>query len=112
MGVEAMPRPSYPAADSVLALSDDAWNRLERILERFEDAWRRGEQPALEPFLAEAEPAERAILLFELVHEDLDYRLRAGQPARVEDYLRRFPELERTPEHVVELITGEYRCCL
>ena len=54
---------------------------LELVLERFEDAWRRGERPALEDYLAEA-AAERGVLLRELVLEDLDYRLRSGEDVR------------------------------
>jgi hypothetical protein len=42
------------------AISPEACERLEVILERFEDAWRRGERPALEDYLGMVNPAERA----------------------------------------------------
>src|SRR5947209_1416795 len=97
------------AADTLPSLPDDAWERLERLLERFEDAWRRGAQPALDPFLQEAQALERPVLLRELVHGDLHYRLQARQPVRVELYLQRYPELARDPAVATELILAEFR---
>jgi hypothetical protein len=43
------------------------------------------------------------------LHTDLEYRLKDGEPARVEDYLNRFPELKSDPEAELELITAELR---
>jgi serine/threonine protein kinase len=88
-------------------LLGETWNRLEQILAGFEDAWQRGERPNLDDYLHEG--AEyRNLLLLELVHGDLEYRLRAGEAARVEDYLRRYPELAREPGAVVGLVAAEY----
>jgi WD40 repeat protein len=89
------------------SLPPEAWERLERILERFAHAWQRGERPALEDYLAEAQ-AERRGLLIELVHEDLDYRLKAGEAARVEAYLDRYPELRAEGSVALDLIAAEY----
>jgi hypothetical protein len=83
------------------------WESLERILERFEDAWRAGERPALEEYLAQSGPDRRALLI-ELVHEDLEYRIGAGEAARVEGYLERFPELRGDTTAVLDLIATEY----
>src|SRR5205823_1249418 len=47
-------------------------------------------------------------LLAELVHLDLELRLKAGEPVRVETYLERFPELARGPDAVVRLIATEF----
>jgi eukaryotic-like serine/threonine-protein kinase len=85
-----------PAAD------EGAW---ETALGRFVSAWRRGERPDLDPFLP-AGPAPAGLLL-EMVHADLDYRLKAGLPARVEDYLGRFPVLNE-PGVLLELLFAEY----
>ena len=49
----------------------------------------------------------RRAVLVELVHTDLEYRLKEGEPARVEEYLVRFPELKSDPEAELELITAE-----
>src|SRR5260370_25186762 len=105
-----MPRdPSFAWRSGASAsLPSAAWARLERVLERFEDAWQSGQRPDLDDYLAEAGPGERTALLIELVHEDLDYRFQRGEPARVDAYLARYPELRATPELVVDLLAAEY----
>src|SRR5262249_54040644 len=96
-----------------MATTDEAggftaeWDRRERILEAFETAWRRGERPTLNKFLTGA-TAERAALLRDLAQADLEWRLKSGDSARVEDYLLRFPELSAQPEAVRRLIAAEY----
>ncbi len=84
---------------------------LERSASRFEAAWQGGERPALDDYLTGEGSVRRAQLL-ELVHTDLEYRLKVGEPARVEDYLRRYPELAGDRDAVVDLIAGEFalRC--
>src|SRR4051794_18679940 len=78
---------------STADLPSEVWQRLDRILERFEDAWRRGEKPDLDAYLMQADGlSQRRALLVELVHEDLEYRLRAGESVRIEEYLQRYPE--------------------
>jgi tetratricopeptide (TPR) repeat protein/tRNA A-37 threonylcarbamoyl transferase component Bud32 len=89
------------------SLPPEAWARLEPILDRFENAWKRGEPPALEDFLTYT-GAERRALLIELVHEDLEYRLKAGEQVRVESYLERFPELRSERPVALDLIAAEY----
>ncbi len=106
-----MPRNGWRSAgaDSTPSIGTEGWDRLERILERFEDAWRSGARPVLEDFLAQAGPAERDLLLRELVEEDLEYRLQAGEAARVEDYLERYPQLRTDPAVLLDLIRTECR---
>ena len=60
----------------------------------------------LEDYLPTDGRQRRAVLL-ELVHTDLEYRLKDGEPARVEEYLIRFPELKSDPAAELELITAE-----
>src|SRR5262249_48762819 len=81
---------------------------LAQIVERFEAAWLRGEQPAIEDHLPECE-AERRQLLIELVHIDLECRLKAREAVRVESYFERYPELLGNHKAVLELIGWEYR---
>ncbi|HKI34690.1 MAG TPA: protein kinase [Gemmataceae bacterium] len=83
------------------------WERIEGILDRFEEAWQRGERPSLKDYLSEA-GGERRALLIELVHEDLEYRIGNGEAARVESYLERFPELHDDAPVMVELIASEF----
>src|SRR5205823_4812362 len=62
--------------------------------------------PALEDYLPQG---AHGPLLLALVQVDLEQRLTIGQPARIEDYLQRYPELAETPASVLELIATEYR---
>ena len=79
---------------------------MEGLLRRFEDAWKRGERPPIDDYLPVA-AAGRRVLLVELVHTDLEYRLRAGEAAAVEEYAERHPELQ-DPSLLLELIAAEY----
>jgi serine/threonine protein kinase len=102
--------PQIPAANGAIPeVPSEVWNRLERILDRFENAWNRGDRPALADYLASA-ATERRLLLIELAHEDLEYRIRTGERARVEMYLERYPELRQDPAVVLDLIAAEHDC--
>lgn len=115
-------RKPVSAADSTL---------LEIELQRFESAWQTGTPPDLEQFLAEssiksAPPGSelRSQILSELVATDLERRWRVAAREKsaadavlddgslrplVEDYVRRFPELNRNGELPIDLIGHEYR---
>jgi tetratricopeptide (TPR) repeat protein len=94
------------ASKTAAELKSDEWNALEEILSRFEDERKRGMQPAVEDYLpAAVHLRQRA--LFELVFTDLEYRLKDGEPVRVEQYLNRFPELRGDPASELELIRAE-----
>jgi formylglycine-generating enzyme required for sulfatase activity len=94
---------STPASD----LSSAQRAHLEQLVERFEQAWQRGEPPALDDFLP-ADAAERQAVLPDLVHIDLERRLKAGAAVRVETYLQRYPELAARPEVVFALAKAEF----
>jgi eukaryotic-like serine/threonine-protein kinase len=80
---------------------------LEGIVAAFDDAWQRGERPVIEAYLTGGS-SQNLALLCELVHLDLEHRLRAGEPARVEDYLTRFPVLADERSQLVELLAAEF----
>jgi hypothetical protein len=83
---------------------------LEEILERFDRAWQRGPRPALANYLLPAGHPQRQELLLDLVHIDLEYRLKAGdETPLVETYLTLYPDELATPEMVVQLIVLEYQ---
>src|SRR5438045_3885202 len=86
--------------------ADSDW--LERFARPFEAAWRAGERPDLDAHLPTAD-SRRLSVLRALVEIDLEYRLRHDEPARVEDYLSRFPELADHRDAVLSLIEAEYR---
>ncbi|HEX4613254.1 MAG TPA: serine/threonine-protein kinase, partial [Urbifossiella sp.] len=76
--------PSLPPGDALRSGGED-------VIRRFESAWRGPDRPDLADFLpAGPQPPD---LLLELVHVDLEFRFRAGDDARVEEYVARFPGL-------------------
>jgi eukaryotic-like serine/threonine-protein kinase len=79
----------------------------EAIVRKFESAWRKPGRPDILHYLPTPR-AGRTSVLYELVHVDLDLRLRNGESARVEDYLDRFPDLVHDRSAVVDLIAAEY----
>src|SRR5262245_56177497 len=89
-------RPEGPAENSM----------LQPLLDQFEDAWARGGRPALDGYLPPGGPL-RGPALRELAHLDLEYRLRSGEPARAEEYLRRYPELAADGAAAVSLLESE-----
>ena len=50
----------------------------------------------------------RRVLLIELVHTELEFRLKSEEAARVEEYLARYPELAGDRTAVVGLLAAEY----
>ncbi len=86
--------------------SADLRSAVESVLERFEEAWQHEPPPEVADFLP-AGPS-RAIALAELVHIDLEYRLKRGDPARIEAYLERYPELASNSAVILGLISAEY----
>src|SRR5262245_34935381 len=67
-------------------------DRVDRVCDRFEAAWRAGEHPAVEDYLGEAAGAERSALLRELIAADLEWRRRAGERPDPVSYRARFPQ--------------------
>jgi serine/threonine protein kinase/tetratricopeptide (TPR) repeat protein len=86
----------------------EEWDRLEEIIERFEEAWQSGARPAIDDYLKvpDVEPQQ---LLLELVHAELECRLKAGEEVRVEAYVERYPHLGDNVEGVLDLIAAEYK---
>src|SRR5581483_10749282 len=93
------------AAMSALAAS---WSRYEELIAEFERAWQTGPPPGIDDYL-QGNGSERISLLVELVHADLEFRVKTGESVRVESYLERFPELARDDATVLELLDAEYR---
>jgi serine/threonine-protein kinase len=79
------------------------------LLGRFDSLWQKRERPSIDAFLAECPPDQRLAVLVELVHSELEHRLRAGEAASAEDYLARYPELALREDIVAELVAAEFR---
>jgi tetratricopeptide (TPR) repeat protein len=78
------------------------------LLDRFDETWEKGAAPALEACLPPADDPHHAEALEALVYLDLEHRIRANQPARVEAYLRRYPGLGQDRGRLVALIAWEW----
>ena len=66
----------------------------------------RGERPEIERYAPDGS-VHRKVVLFELLHEEMEVRIKAGEPFRIESYLARFPELASDPDAVSELFAAE-----
>jgi WD40 repeat protein len=88
-------------------LSKPELAQVQELVEQFEEAWLRGDRPAIADHLP-PDPRSRGAALLELVHTDLEYRLKAGETARVEEYGQAYPELAQDRTAVLELIVAEY----
>ena len=82
--------------------------RFDRIVEKFEQAWSRGERPAIEAFLP-SDPVLRNAVLLELVQIDIEFRNKAGETVESQSYWSRFPELrdEQTARQSVNAAVGK-----
>jgi eukaryotic-like serine/threonine-protein kinase len=86
--------------------SETSWQQLEEVVKRFEAAWRRGHPPVLDDYLPSGAD-ERWPVLVELVYTDLEWRIKAGEPAHAADYLERYPELACDPVVARDLVHRE-----
>src|SRR5437868_15252004 len=89
------------------AFFESAWGRLEQVVARFEEAWQRGERPAIDDYLRAADVEPRQLVL-ELAHADLECRWKAGESVRVETYFERYAELAGDRAGALRLIEAEY----
>jgi serine/threonine protein kinase len=97
------PPPMTGPADHLSRLSSVQRVEVEDRIEAFERAWQKGERPAIAEHLP-ADPLVRRSVLVELVHIDLELRSKAGEAARIESYLKQFPELVNDSECFAEII--------
>ncbi len=97
--------PSEP--ETLLPARAEDWSALKNAVGRFEEAWRQTPRPLIADFLPSGEPLRR-VTLIELVHIELELRLKAGEAVRVEEYLAAYPELTREPSVPIALIVAEH----
>jgi tetratricopeptide (TPR) repeat protein len=69
--------------------------RANQECDRFEAAWKAGQRPRIEDHLAMVPDPERPDLLCELILLEVDYRRLAGDHPQAEEFLTRFPSLDR-----------------
>jgi serine/threonine protein kinase len=71
--------------------------RLDHRCDRFEAAWRAGQGPRIEDYLADAPDPEHSALLRALLPLEIELRLESGHKPTLDEYKRRFP-------HHIEII--------
>jgi predicted ATPase/tRNA A-37 threonylcarbamoyl transferase component Bud32 len=98
-------RQSNTLHDSVISSTE--WPRCEAVIEAFEAAWKQGLRPSIDEFL-QGDGSLRQALLIELIHTDLEFRLKDGEPVRVESYLAKYPGLSADRQITSELIAAEF----
>jgi eukaryotic-like serine/threonine-protein kinase len=72
-------------------LSPSRLVEINRICDRFEEAWRTGRRPAIEDYLAATAEPMRSDLLRELLAVELEWRRSAGERPGAQEYRARFP---------------------
>ncbi|MBN2578130.1 MAG: protein kinase [Pirellulales bacterium] len=72
-------------------LPPELFQRIDPLCEAFETAWRAGKRPSLSEFLAGLDEPARSALLRELLLLEIEYRQKAGQQPRAEEYLNQLP---------------------
>ena len=82
-----MTAPSTP----IHQLSPTEREVVQALLARFAQAWQDGSGPRIDDYLQQ--PVQHVALLVELVQLDLAQRSCAGEPAGIDSYLERYPEL-------------------
>ena len=93
------PGPAPPPAED--------WQILKSAIKRFESAWRDAPRPGIDDYLPAGSPIRSQVLL-ELVHIDLELRLKSGESARIEEYMTRYPELNGDRPAALGLIAAEH----
>src|SRR5262249_31558577 len=96
-----------PGPEPVQVPPSADWLALKDAVRRFENAWRQGSRPRIDDELP-TNALLRSRVLVELVNIELELRLKAGEPARVEEYLVRYPELAGARAVLLELIAVEH----
>ena len=82
------------------------WEDVQETVRAFRHALERGERPALEEFVPEARGNRRAALI-ELIHEEMEVCITAGESFLLEAHLDRFGELLADPDALRELFVAE-----
>ena len=74
---------------SELPAGERTW--IDQVADRFERAWRAGQEPRIEDYLAGTEGDRRTRLLEELLRIERELLGAGGGPSKAEEYRRRFP---------------------
>ena len=87
-------------------LESSVWEEIQLIVRTFRQALRCGERPAIEAHAPEGSP-QRTFVLIELIHEEIEFQIKAGESLGLADYLARFPKIAHNPRALCELAVAE-----
>lgn len=102
-----MRRNWFENPDHTELLASAVWSACEDRIQAFEEAWRQGQTPEIDDFVSVSDPARKELLI-ELICVDLEFRLKAGEPVRVQAYFEKYSELPADRRAVLELIEAEH----
>jgi serine/threonine-protein kinase len=85
----------------------DALDRIDRLCDHFEAAWRAGQPPRIEDVLGEVTTADRPALFGELLATELAARRRRGERPEPHEYRERFPDDDATIAAAFSSVTGQ-----
>jgi serine/threonine protein kinase len=91
---------------SATELDHLSWLGVQERVRSFRQAIARGERPELNQY-APAGTADRKVVLLELLHEEMEYRIKAGEPFALESFLARYRDLANDDHAVSELREAE-----
>jgi len=83
-----------------------AWRDVQDLVQSFRLALLRRERPMIEVYAPEGS-AHRKVMLLEMVHEEMEVRIKAGECFAVDSYLSRFEDLAADPNAILELVEAE-----
>jgi serine/threonine protein kinase len=78
-------------ATSERTLSPEEAERVDRVCDEVEDAWKRGERPELKSYVEDLNTPVGKVLLRELLKVELAYRIQNGEQPTAEEYRALFP---------------------
>ncbi len=105
---------SFRKGPNVVArINPEDWDRLQGLVETFEDNWEKTPHAAtvagLKEFLPPANDPLRAPCIVELVKSDLEIRWRRGEGAVLEAYVQSLPEIGNVDALPAALLYEEFR---
>jgi serine/threonine protein kinase len=71
--------------------SPSLFRRIDQVCDCFEDAWRAGQQPAIEDYLGGTAEPSGSLLFLELLRLEIHYRCQKHDTPAADEYVSRFP---------------------
>ncbi len=100
-------RPAILCSSRVgLRLDSGAWENIQDVVRSFRRALGRGERPAIEAYAPER-AAHRIPVMLELIHEEMEFQIKAGAAAGSVVVPQALPEIAQDPRRASELVAAD-----